>query len=302
MCSVLQIRRFAPDYDHDPGGDSMKKRHGCLHSLFVLLLVAVILAGFLYVQNNVIQTEQIPLLSPKLPAGFDGLRVVELSDLHGKEFGADNEKLLTAVREAEPALITLNGDIADEYTDLSMLAPLAEGLVAIAPTYYVTGNHEWVMEDLSAMLAILETAGVRVLHNEYVTLTRDGQSVVLAGVDDPNGPYDQKTPAQLMDEIRAACGENTFVLMLSHRNDRLDMWAQVGADVVLTGHGHGGVIRLPYFGPLLGVDRDFFPEYSAGLYTQAGTTMMVSRGLGNSGVPQRLFNRPHLPVLILRQS
>lgn len=280
----------------------MKKRRGCLHSFFVFLLVAAILAGFWYFENNVIQPETLTVASDRLPASFSGLRVVELSDVHGKEFGQNSEKLLEAVRQAEPDLIAIDGDLADEYTDLTMLRPLAEGLAAIAPTYYVTGNHEWVMDDLGVMLEILKDAGVTVLRNEFVRLEKGGESIVLAGADDPNGPYDQKTPQQLVTEIRAACGTDAYILMLYHRNDRLDLWAELGVDTVLTGHGHGGVIRLPYYGGLIGVDRDFFPDFSAGLYAQGSTTMVVSRGLGNSGVPFRLFNRPHLPVVILEKT
>lgn len=277
----------------------MKKRRGCLHSFFMLLLTAIILIGFWYFENNTIQTEEIELVSDRLPAAFDGFRVVELADLHGKQFGADSEDLLRAVRDAEPDLIAIDGDLADETTDLAMIGPLARGLAAIAPTYYVTGNHEWVMDDLNGLLATLEDAGVTVLHNAFYRLTIGEQSIVLAGVDDPNGPYDQKTPAQLAEEIRNACGD-AYILMLAHRNDQLAQWSELKIDTVLTGHGHGGVIRLPFVGGLVGVRRELFPAYSGGLYESGRTNMLVSRGLGNSGVPFRLFNRPHLPVAVLR--
>ena len=277
----------------------MKKRRGCLHSFFMLLLAAAILIGFWYFENNVIVTEEFQLSSDRVPAAFDGFRIVEIADLHGKSFGPDSEDLLRAVREAEPDLIAIDGDLADEETDLSVIQVLVEGLTEIAPTYYVTGNHEWVMEDRDALLAILEGAGVAVLHNEFYLLTKDGESIVLAGVDDPNGPYDQKTPEELVSEIRAACGD-PYILMLAHRNDQLDLWSALAVDTVLTGHGHGGVVRLPFAGGLIGVNRELFPYYTAGLYSQGRTDMIVSRGLGNSVVNFRLFNRPHLPVIVLK--
>lgn len=277
----------------------MKKRRGCFHTFFLLVVVAAILAGFWYFENYVIHTEEYVLSSDRLPEAFDGLRVAEVADVHGKSFGQDSKDLLRALEEAEPDLIAVTGDLADEHTDLSVIRTLAAGMAQIAPTYYVTGNHEWVMEDLSALFGILEEAGVTVLRNEYVSLTVDGQTIILAGVDDPNGPYDQKTPQALVEEIRAEWGD-PYILMLAHRNDQIDMWSELQVDTVLTGHGHGGVIRLPFVGGLLGVDRELFPEYSAGLYERGRTDMIVSRGLGNSGIHFRLFNRPHLPVVILK--
>ena len=279
----------------------MKKRRGCFHTFFLLVVAAAILAGFWYFENYVIQSEEVILGSNRLPEAFDGLRVAEVADLHGKEFGQDSEDLLRALAEAEPDLIAVTGDLADEHTDLSVIRTLAAAMAEIAPTYYVTGNHEWVMEDLSALFGILEEAGVTVLRNEYVPLTVDGETIILAGVDDPNGPYDQKTPAELVAEIRAEWGD-PYILMLAHRNDQLDLWSELQVDAVLTGHGHGGVIRLPFAGGLLGVDRELFPEYTAGVFSRGRTQMYVSRGLGNSGIPFRLFNRPHLPVLILESA
>ena len=278
----------------------MKRRRGCLHSLFLLLLVAVIVAGFWYYENNVIQTERFDLYSPRLPEAFDGFRVVELADLHGKAFGENSEDLLEAVGKAEPDLIAICGDMADEKTDWQSMADLAADLVEIAPTVYVSGNHEWAMEAPWDFFALLETTGVTVLHNTYYRLTLEGESIILAGVDDPNGPYDQKTPQALVEEIHAACGGDPYILMLAHRNDQLEQWASLGVDTVLAGHGHGGVIRLPFVGGLLGTDRELFPEYTAGLYEQGRTDMVISRGLGDAGIQFRVFNRPHLPVIVLR--
>lgn len=277
----------------------MEKKGGYFVRLWRLFLLAVILAGFWYFENYTIAVEPFSITSDRLPAAFDGLRVVELADLHGKEFGEGNQDLLNAVRSARPDLIALDGDLADEHTDPETIRTLAVELVKIAPTYYVTGNHEWAMEHRKKLFAILEEAGVTALHNDYVRLERDGQFIVVAGVDDPNGPWDQKTPETLTGEIRASCGD-PYVLLLAHRNDQLDRWAALDLDTVLTGHAHGGVIRLPWVGGLLGTGMQLFPDYTAGIYRAGRTSMLVSRGLGNSGIPFRIFNRPHLPVITLR--
>ena len=277
----------------------MEKKHGFPGRLLRFVLLLAVVAGFWYFENRTIDSETFEVVSDRLPAAFDGLRVVELADLHGASFGPGNRDLIKAVRAAEPDLIAIDGDLADENTDLSVIRTLAGELVQIAPTYYVTGNHEWAMKGRKELFAILEEAGVNALHNEYVRLERDGQYMVIAGVDDPNGPWDQKTPETLTEEIRAACGD-PYIVLLAHRNDMLARWDALGLDVVLAGHAHGGVIRLPVVGGLLGTGMQFFPEYTAGVYQKGRTSLLVSRGLGNSGLPFRVFNRPHLPVLVLR--
>lgn len=264
--------------------------------------LAVLLAvlAFFYWQNFSIQTEEVTIDAPSLPPEFDGLRIVEIADLHGRQFGAENAALLRAVREAAPDLICIDGDLFDENTDLSMLPPLLRGLVSIAPTYYVTGNHEWQVPQRRDIFAHMEQLGVQVLRNEYTLLTRGEASIVIAGVDDPCGPYDRKMPDELVAEIREEVGQDAYILMLAHRNDTLPMWAELGVQLVLTGHCHGGVVRLPLVGGVFGTERTLFPAYDAGLFRMEQTALYVSRGLGYSRVHLRLFNRPHLPLLVLR--
>ena len=277
------------------------RRRGCFHTLIIWAAVLLIAAGFWQYQNHIIAAEAFSVPSDRLPAAFDNLRIVVVSDLHGRTFGDGNETLLAAVAAAEPDLIAITGDLADETCSaeqVTVMVDTAAALDAIAPAYYISGNHEWVMEDPWGFYQRLEETGVRVLHNEYEVLERDGQQIVLAGIDDPNGPWDQKTPEALMEEIRAAYGD-VYTVLLTHRNEDLDRWAELGFDTVLCGHAHGGVIRLPFVGGLLGTDRQLFPQFTAGLYTKGRTNMVVSRGLGNSGIPFRLFNRPHLPVVSL---
>lgn len=237
-----------------------------------------------------------------LPAGFDGLRIVHLSDLHGHEFGEGSETLLSAVREQEPELIVITGDLIDQESQMEMVPALARGLAAIAPTYYVTGNHEWATGAARALKGVLRECGVTVFTNQYQVLERNGDALVLAGVDDPNGLADQKTPEELYEEIRSEQGE-VFTLLLAHRNDRFDQYAAAGYDLVLSGHAHGGIVRLPFTDGLLGTDRRLFPTWTAGVYTLGESTLFVSRGLGNNTVPIRgfrLFNRPDLAVVELR--
>lgn len=267
----------------------------------LLVLTALLAAGFLLWGNCSLQTTETALVSPALPPAFDGLRIVELADLHGRVFGRGSRRLLTAVRRAEPDLICIDGDLFDEHTDLAMLPPLLRGLCAIAPVYYVTGNHEWRVPGLRGILAQMRACGVTVLQDDWRVLRRGEDALIVAGTDDPCGPAERKTPAELIADIRAEAGEAAFLLLLTHRNDQLPQWSALGVQAVLAGHCHGGVVRLPFVGGLFGTDRRLFPAWDAGLYRQGETALYVSRGLGYTNVHFRLFNRPEVAVIVLRR-
>lgn len=267
----------------------------------LLVLTALLAAGFLLWGNCSLQTTETALVSPALPPAFDGLRIVELADLHGRVFGRGSRRLLAAVRRAEPDLICIDGDLFDEYTDLAMLPPLLRGLCAIAPVYYVTGNHEWRVPGPRGILAQMRACGVTVLQDDWRVLRRGEDALIVAGTDDPCGPAERKTPAELIADIRAEAGEAAFLLLLTHRNDQLPQWSALGVQAVLAGHCHGGVVRLPFVGGLFGTDRRLFPAWDAGLYRQGETALYVSRGLGYTNVHFRLFNRPEVAVIVLRR-
>ncbi len=277
-----------------------KRRHPLRWVAALLILLAV---GWCFLQWQLwgIQVTVTQVGVHGLPDGFEGLRIVQISDLHGHEYGQDSEALLALVAQQVPEFIVVTGDLIDQESHLAMVPALARGLAAIAPTYYVTGNHEWAVGGVPRLKGILTECGVTVLSNQYVTLERNGDSLVLAGVDDPNGYADQKTPEELYGEIQREAGDLCTIL-LAHRNDRFDQYAAAGYDLVISGHAHGGIVRLPFTDGLLGTDRKLFPTWTAGVYTLGDSTLFVSRGLGNNTVPIhgfRLFNRPDLAVLEL---
>ena len=240
-----------------------------------------------------------------LPGEFDGYKIVHLSDLHGHEYGEGNVDLLAMVAGEKPDLIVVTGDLIDQESQMQMVPALARSLAAIAPTWYVTGNHEWSLgtAKVKELKNLLAQCGVTVLSNQYEILERNGAQIVLAGVDDPNGYADQKTPEELYAQIENQA-PGLFTVLLAHRNDRFGQYAAAGYDFVMSGHGHGGIVRLPFAGGLLGTDREFFPEWTSGLYTLGDSTLFVSRGLGNNTVPFqgfRIFNRPELAVITLKE-
>lgn len=242
---------------------------------------------------------QVPVAT--LPQGFDGMRIVHLSDLHGHVYGEDHRELLELIAAQDPEIIVFTGDLIDRSSQLSDLPALAQGLSAIAPTYFVTGNHEWAVGDVPRLKALLAENGVQVLSNQYTVLERNGDRVVLAGVDDANGYADQKTPGELYDEIQAQEGE-VCTLLLAHRNNYFDRYAACGYNLVLSGHAHGGLVRLPLTDGVFGSGGDLFPTWTAGVYTLGDSTLYATRGLGNNTTPIpgfRMFNRPEISVLEL---
>ena len=275
--------------------------------IWPLLLLALAVGGVFWFRWQCwgLRTTQTQAGLSGLPGEFDGYKIVHLSDLHGHEYGEGNSDLLARVREQTPDLIVITGDIIDQESQLRMIPALAKGLAAIAPTYYVTGNHEWALGTarVKELKNLLAQCGVTALSNQYEILERDGARIALAGVDDPNGYADQATPEELYARIQTKA-PGLFTVLLAHRNDRFDQYAAAGYDFVMSGHAHGGIVRLPFVGALMGTDRQLFPDWTSGLYTLGDSTLFVSRWLGNNTVPFegfRIFNRPELAVVTLKE-
>lgn len=280
-----------------------RKRRHPFRTLLILILAVAALGFFLQWSNTSLQVSVFNPAFTDLPDGFDGCRIVVVSDFHGATFGENNEDLFQTIAEQEPEYIFCLGDLEDRYRGFTegYAESVAVGLSAIAPTYYVTGNHEWAIGSVPELKKHLSENGIEVLSNQFLPLERNGDTVVLAGIDDPNGFADQKTPETVAAEVYAAHGD-PFWMLMAHRNDRFaGQYSLLGADLVLSGHGHGGIIRLPFTDGLLSTDRTFFPSYTAGLYEENGSCLFVTRGLGNSGPSFRVFNRPEVAVLTLHK-
>ena len=272
------------------------------HRLGKFLLFCVLCAVFFWWSNHSLQTERAVFTSPRLPAGFDGCTIVQLSDLHGAEFGEDNEELIRRVREAEPDYIFLTGDLLDRYrqTPRSYAVSLGKSLAGIAPTYFVTGNHEWAFPDIRTLKRELRDAGVTVLSNEYVPLSRGGGPLPFGGNGDPHRRPGPKNPRGLGRPLRGGGAGGFWGVLGPRGNSFLKEVRLLGAGLGFARHGDGGLIRLPFTDGLVSVERSLFPSYTAGFYEANGGKVFVSRGLGNSGRTFRLFNRPEMVVLTLR--
>lgn len=280
-----------------------KRRRWLLLGVFLAALLGVI--AWVAWGNTALVTTELSVKSEKLPAAFDGFRLVQVSDLHNVSFGDGNAELLERVEQAQPDCIALTGDLVDSrHTDVDAALSFASEAAKIAPTYYVTGNHEARLEEWEQLLTGLEEAGVTILQNESILLEREGQSIVLAGVEDPSfhdDPLLHDTEGVFERNLESLSPEEgRYTILLSHRPEFFDLYEKLGFDLVLTGHAHGGQFRLPGIGGLWAPGQGLFPEYDAGLYQQGGTAMAVSRGLGNSLFPFRVNNRPEIVAITLQ--
>lgn len=233
-----------------------------------------------------------------LPAEFDGFKIVLISDLHGWSFGKDNGRLAALVRQAKPDLVAITGDMVSRADDFEAVEGLLAGIEGIAPMYYVNGNHEWGGHWTSRTETLMNNYGVRCLSNEFESFEKDGSRIVVCGLEDRNGRADMIKPPELAEELRRQYPED-FVLCLCHRNDTLIRYPRLPVELVLSGHAHGGIVRLPFVGGVLDVRGKLGAEYESGVYSLGALTQLVSRGLGNSVFIPRFLNRPELPVISL---
>lgn len=272
---------------------------------FILLAALIVLAGFFAFENNDIVVSKFTYFSERLPKAFDGFVIAQISDLHNKRFGAKQKQILQKLKDVSPDLIVVTGDVLDHRRyDFAPVMELMQGAKELAPVVYAPGNHE---ESSGRYLEIKEAllrAGVTVLNDASYTVSRGDDTVTVLGVLDPAFSklrQSHKTDASDMRRfLNTQYEEDDFTILLSHRAELLKLYSEVGVDLVFAGHAHGGQIRLPFIGGLYAPGQGIFPKYTSGRHDADDTTMYVSRGLGNSVFPLRIFNRPELVVVTLK--
>lgn len=272
------------------------KKHrgrGCLTALIILALIAAAAAFLIKDSRDDLEISRYEVASQKLPESFDGFKIVQLSDLHGAEFGEDGMELVDKVGSLEPDMIALTGDFVTDEGDLAAVEKLAARLVKLCPVYFVSGNHEFGSGLAIKVRNILERAGVKYLSNEYLTISRGEDEILLGGVEDPLAYADMLSPDELAQKMNDAAPD-AFKILLGHRNYWMTEYPELPVDLIFCGHAHGGLIRIPGVGGLIGTDRRLFPDFDAGEYNNGRYTLIVSRGLGNSVSIPRVFNRPEI--------
>lgn len=274
-----------------------------LASIVAVVLVST-LAWIVYLDNNGLEVTEHTLQLRNLPPEFDGFRIVQVSDLHEKSFGRNQERLIEQLRRSRPDIIVVTGDIVDRrrYNETPGLE-LIRGAARIAPVYFVSGNHEWRSGRYPDFARRLTRAGAVVLKDEHVALSRGGTTIFLAGIDDPIRERGRLYPAdavrQGLDNALVDIEDSDVTVLLAHRPELFSVYVPYGVDLIFAGHAHGGQIRLPFVGALFAPDQGLFPKYTTGVYSMGSASMVVSRGLGASVIPFRLFNRPEVVAVQL---
>ena len=277
--------------------------------IILAVVAAVLLALIIWTAwgNTALELNTYTVSSERLPEAFDGYRIAHVSDLHNAEMGKSNEKLLDMLREAKPDVIAITGDLIDSRnTDIDVALQFTKDAMEIAPCYYVPGNHEARVSEYAELKEGLIEQGVVVLDDERIELELSGETIALLGVNDPSFQTDylfgdsETVMQSKLQEISDA--ENEFTILLSHRPELFEVYADNKMDLVLSGHAHGGQFRLPFVGGLVAPNQGLFPKYDAGLYTEENTNMIVSRGIGNSILPFRFNNRPEVILIELKYS
>lgn len=265
----------------------MKKKK----KIVFLFLLIIILLIFAWYQNNHLVITTYAYKSSKIPNNANKFSIVQISDLHNACFGKNNYKLKNGIESLAPDIIVITGDIIDSnHTNINIAINFVRDMAKKYPVYYVTGNHEYWLDEAQKkeLFTGIQDAGAVILNNEKISIDADNDSITLIGLDDNS--LNDATLRSIME----TCNKNELTVVLAHEPQYIDKYADAGADFVLTGHAHGGQMILPFIGPLIAPDQGFFPKYTAGQFDSKSTTMYISRGLGNSVIPVRLFNYPEI--------
>ncbi|MBC1272254.1 metallophosphoesterase [Listeria booriae] len=274
---------------------------------------ALLFTGYAYWSTKQLRTTEYNITSSKIAPELDGLRILQLSDIHGSVFGRYNHRLIKKIWAIQPDAIVVTGDLLDGDEGINIAVTLMRKLIKVCPIYYVTGNHEARSANLQDLLPELAKMGVTYLQNDHAYITRDGKSIAIAGIDDPSiaidKPNDLSRDEEIMleevivqhkiKEATAGIPDSQFTILLSHRPEKWPIYQQAQVDLVFCGHAHGGQVRLPYTEGLYAPHQGFMPKLTAGIHEEDGKQMIVSRGIGNATIIPRVFNEPEMPLITL---
>ena len=276
------------------------------HWLCAIAICIVVISVWIIQDNTNLEITEYYVTSSEIPDSFDCFEIAQISDLHNAEFGDENKDLLVLLSQIKPDVIALTGDLIDSrQTDIEIALDFAGKAAQIAPVYYVTGNHEARVPEYEQLKMGLTEAGVIVLENQKVQITKDGERITLMGIQDPSFQSDylfgdaESVSKQAITSLQNE--SDGFTVLLSHRPELFEVYVDAGVDLVFSGHAHGGQFRLPVVGGLVAPNQGFFPKYDAGQFIEESTTMIVSRGVGNSIIPFRINNPPEIVVVELKR-
>lgn len=270
----------------------------------VCLLLLII---FLWTQNNLLTVTYFDYESEKIPKEFNEFKILQVSDLHNKEFGKNQWRLIRKTKSLKPDIIVVTGDVIDKKrtneANLNICLKYLNEAVKIAPVYFVTGNHEGSSSVYTQLKENLLQIGVNVLDNKSEKISRDSSSINLIGINDISffGDFNIHAFETSLKELVNEDDGDYLNILLSHKPNFFKSYQDAHIDLALTGHTHGGQIVIPFVGGIINVDNNpNMKKMLNGIHTRNGTTMIISRGLGNSLFPLRFLNYPELVLVKLK--
>lgn len=285
---------------------------------FILMVILVLSILFIFWQNNCLEVSKYLLEYDDLPDSFNGYRIIQISDMHGKTFGSQNSRLSKRIKSMKPDILIATGDMmSSTVNDGKAFLNFLDEYDQFSPVYMCLGNHEqiarWLIDknrkvDYDDFIKGVKNRGVKVLDNDKIKIVREGSTITLEGLTPELYHYSSKEvnsedkslllKKSYIDEVIGKPNAG-FNILMAHNPAYFHEYVSWGADLILSGHVHGGVIQVPFKGGLLSPERVFFPEFDAGLFEEGPSKMVVNRGLGYSVINFRLFNRPEISFIEL---
>lgn len=275
-----------------------------------ILLVAMMLLCIYY--NQILKCEYYRIPKEELPQAFWGSKIVMLADLHNHEFGKGNIRLLEKIKRENPDYIMIAGDMLVKGEQLKtehMLKFLVE-LLKICPVYYAPGNHEEYLERkfekegfYQEFVQEIERYGVKYLANQSCYIEKTNQKIRVTGLHLQKHFfvrfYEKVTMEKEDLEELIGKSEECYDILIAHNPNYFSVYEKWGANLVLSGHVHGGIVILPFLGGVISTTYELFPTYDFGMFQSGNTRMVLSRGLGTHTIKLRLFNVPEISVIML---
>ena len=273
-------------------------------AVLVLVAVATGVSGA-YENERLVVTDYV-IINEKIPESFSDYKIVQVSDFHNPKSTKLVDKVVKAVEDCSPDIIVITGDLIDSRdTQINIALDFVTRISEFAPVYFITGNHEGRINDYQRLKNGLENIGVTILENECEVLHKDGEEINLVGLKDLafNDVPDIGGKRLLSGWIADIdYDRDNYTVLLAHHPEYPLAYSEQNIDLALTGHAHGGQIRLPLIGGLYAPGQGLFPKYEGGVYELSDmTTMIVNRGIGNSIYPFRINNPPEVVAITLEK-
>ena len=271
----------------------------------------LLLSVTIFVSTSVVTITEYKLSYDNLPKEFDGFKILQLSDLHSADFGNNNEILIKKIDSVKPDIVVFTGDMINrDDINFDVFFDFCKEISKKYKIYYIYGNHEMDLNANNAKILYDEMVknNIKIINNKKITIKKGKSKINLYGLKYATKYYGKKdenskyvlSEEDIVDYIKEA-NKDEFNIMLTHNPNYFDLYTNWGADLTLTGHIHGGMIRIPFIGGFFSPDRTFFPKYDSGIYEQNGKNMIVNRGIGGEkGV--RIFNNPEMVLITLKSN